>query len=285
MPTLETITKGNNALNVEMKSRGTLSQYRGGKEYTFFLNKTGKQGYMLDVGCAEGFFLKGIEENSSWKAEGVEIIEAAVNFAKQKLNLNVYLGTIDSMTECRSRYDLVRMNNVIEHVLDPVIFLRKTNEVLKIGGLVDCSTPNGVQEGSVLKIANRHGTVLNMLENHLFYYKPATLKAIFKSCGFEIVKAYCDGLKHSIKDLGFIPGARIPDIFSKYNLLDYHDKTNEEMSELESELPEMKNHPSMKIYKLKFNRFINRISKIRIPSVVPVGHQQTIIARKIADLN
>ncbi len=284
MPSLETITKGNNALNVVMKSRGTLSQYRGGKEYTFFLNKINQTGIMLDVGCAEGFFLKGIEDNSGWKAEGVDIISAAIEFAKTKLSINAYVGTLDYIAGCDSKYDVLRMNNIIEHVLDPVQFLRKANSLLKIGGIVDCSTPNGVQEGSVLKIANNHGTVLNMLENHLYYYKPKTLKAIFESCGFKIVKAYCDGLKHSIKDLGFIPGARIPDIFSKYNLLDYENKSNEDLPGMEMEIPEMKNHASMKTWKLKLNRFVNRISKIRIPSVIPIGHQQTIIARKIKDL-
>jgi 2-polyprenyl-3-methyl-5-hydroxy-6-metoxy-1,4-benzoquinol methylase len=281
MPTLETIIKGNNALNYVMKSRGTLSQYRGGKEFTLFLKKIKDKGILLDVGCAEGFFLKGIEDNSDWKAEGVDVIKAAIDFANDKLRIKAYFGTLDTLENCDNRYDFVRMNNIIEHVQNTVTFLKKTNEILKNGGLVLCSTPNGVQDGSVLKVANRQGTVLNLLENHFFYYKPKTLKKIFESSGFEIIKSYCDGIKHSLKDFGLLPFSKIINSNEKYNLNDYENKTNEEFSVMEEELQTMKNHPSLKISKIKFNLFINRISKIRIPSSISIGHQQTIIAKKI----
>lgn len=55
MPAMEVIIKGNDALNFVMKSRGTLSQYRGGKEFSFYLKKYKDSGILLDVGCAEGF--------------------------------------------------------------------------------------------------------------------------------------------------------------------------------------------------------------------------------------
>ncbi|MBN1632998.1 MAG: class I SAM-dependent methyltransferase [Ignavibacteria bacterium] len=284
MPTLETIIKGNNALNFVMKSRGTLSQYRGGKEFTFYLNKIKNKGVLLDAGCAEGFFLKGIEDNSDWKAEGVDVIKSAVDFANKKLNIKAYFGTLDSLENCIVRYDFVRMNNIIEHVQNPVTFLKKTNEILKHGGLVLCSTPNGVQDGSVLKVANRQNIILNLLENHFFYYKPKTLKAIFEFSGFEIVKAYCDGIKHSLKDFGLLPFSKITDTNEKYNLNDYENKTNEEFKVLEEEIKSIKSHPSLKTSRIKFNLFINRISKIKIPSSIPVGHQQTIIAKKNKDI-
>jgi len=284
MPTLETIIKGNNALNYVMKSRGTLSQYRGGKEFTFYLKKIKEKGILLDVGCAEGFFLKGIEDNSEWKAEGVDVIKAAIDFANDKLRIKAYFGTLDTLDNCNNRYDFVRMNNIIEHVQNPVTFLKKTNEILKIGGLVLCSTPNGIQDGSVLKVANRQGTVLNLLENHFFYYKPETLKKIFESCGFAIKKAYCDGIKHSLKDFGLLPFSKITDSNKIYNLKDYENKTNEEFSAMEEEMQNMKNHPSLKTSKIKFNLFINRISRIRIPSSIPVGHQQTLLAKKVKDI-
>lgn len=281
IPTLDTIIKGNNALNYVMKSRGTLSQYRGGKEFTFFLKKIKDKGIILDVGCAEGFFLKGIEDNSCWKAEGVDVIKAAIDFANEKLKARAYFETLDTLKDCTARYDFIRMNNIIEHVQNPVAFLKKANEILKPGGFVFCSTPNGVQDGSVLKVANRQGTILNLFENHFFYYKPKTLKAIFEACGFEIVKAYCDGIKHSLKDFGILPFTKIINSTEKYNFHDCENKTNEEFTGMEEEIETIKNHPSLKTSKIKFNLFINRISKIRIPSSIPIGHQQTILAKKI----
>lgn len=284
MPTLETIIKGNDALNVVMKSRGTISQYRGGKEFTFYLKKLKPSGILLDVGCAEGFFLKGIEDNSEWKVEGIDLIKSAVDFANQKLNIRTYFGTLESLKDCIGKYDFVRMNNIIEHVQNPVTFLLKTNEIMKTGGLVLCSTPNGVQDGYLLKSANKQGTILNLLENHFHYYKPKTLKTIFESCGFKIEKAYCDGFKHSLKEFGYLPWLNIKGGFQKYNLNDYEKSLNEEYSDMEVLISELKSHPSVKTYKIKFNVFVNRLSKLKINSKIPVGHQQTIIASKLRDL-
>ncbi len=281
MPTLDVIIKGNDALNFVMKSRGTLSQYRGGKEFSFYLNKFKKSGILLDVGCAEGFFLKGIEDHSEWKAEGVDVIEAAIEFANTKLNIKAYFGTLESLENCDGKYDFIRMNNIIEHIQDTVSFLEKTNKILKPGGRVLCSTPNGVQDGAMLKAANRQGIILNMLENHFFYYKPKTLKKIFEYCGFRIIKSYCDGIKHSIKDFGLLPGAKIKNSYEKFNLSDYKNLTNIEFNTMGEDLDKMKSDPSMKTSKIKFNLFISRLSKLRIPSVIPIGHQQTILAEKI----
>lgn len=284
MPSVNTIIRGNDALNVVMKSRGTVSQYKGGKEFSFYLKKIKPSGILLDVGCAEGFFLKGVEDHSDWKAEGVDLLKSAVDFANEKLNLNTYFGTLESLKDCKEKYDFVRMNNIIEHVQNPVVFLNKTNEIMKSGGLVLCSTPNGVQDGSLLKTANKQGTVLNLLENHFHYYKPKTLKTIFEYCGFKIEKAYCDGFKHSLKEFGLLPWKKIKGGFQNYNMNDYEKSFNDEYGNMEALIPELNSHPSIKTYKIKFNAFINRLSKLRINSKIPVGHQQTIIASKFRNL-
>ncbi len=122
MPGMDVVYDGNRALNIIHTSRGTLSQYRGGKEYALTLKKINKRGILLDIGCAEGIFLKGIEDNSDWKAEGVEIIKSAVDFANDVLKVKVSYGTLDSLENRNEYYDHLRMNNVIEHVQDPVLF-------------------------------------------------------------------------------------------------------------------------------------------------------------------
>lgn len=124
------------------------------------------------MGCAEGFFLFGVKENSNWQAEGVEIIDGAVEFARQRLGLAVYHGTLDTLNDVSSRFDFIRMNNVIEHVQHPVRFLEKTHQLLKLFGKVYCSTPNGFQDGHFLRTANKRGVRFNLLENHFFYYHP-----------------------------------------------------------------------------------------------------------------
>jgi 2-polyprenyl-3-methyl-5-hydroxy-6-metoxy-1,4-benzoquinol methylase len=280
MPNLETIKEGNRALNIHHVSRGTLSQYRGGKEFAFFLQSIKPEGIMLDVGCAEGFFLLGVEENSRWKAEGVEIIESAVQFAKEQLGLNVYSGTLDSLENLSDRYDFIRMNNVIEHVQNPVKFLQITNKLLKKGGRVYCSTPNGFQDGYVLKTANKHGIKVNLLENHFFYYHPKTLVKIFESCGFKVQKAYCEDISHSLNNFSLLPWFRYSKKTYNLSLSSFKNKTNEEFNISDEEIRSYKNDRSLTLQRLKFNSLKRNLFQIRFPVFLPIGHQQHVYAEK-----
>lgn len=287
MPSIETVIEGNRALNIHHISRGTLSQYRGGKELAVFLKSFKKKGVMLDVGCAEGFLLLGVEENSNlpdgksgWKAEGIDIIESTVSFATNRLGLKVHLGTLESLENAEEKYDYIRLNNVIEHVQDPVKFLKITNKLLKKGGLIYCSTPNGFQDGSVLKEANKRGIKINLLENHFFYYHPKTLIEIFKSSGFKIKKAYCEDIKHSLNNFGFLPWFRYARKTADFALSDFKNKNNEEFTISNEEIKSLKNDPSLKVWRMKLKFLEKKLFRVRLPVWIPIGHQQNILAEK-----
>jgi len=280
MPNLETVIKGNRALNVHHGSRGALSQYRGGKEFSLLLQSIKPTGIMLDVGCAEGFFLLGVNENSNWKAEGVEIIESAVEFATKRLGLVVHLGTLEILENAAERYDFIRMNNVIEHVQNPVQFLHTANKLLKKGGRVYCSTPNGFQDGYVLKTANKRGIKINLLENHFFYYHPKTLAELFKFCGFKVQRTYCEDISHSLNDFGFLPWFKYPRETQNLELSSYRYKINEAFDISDREIRSFKNDPSLKLWRIKCERLKRKLFRIHFPTSLPVGHQQHLFAAK-----
>lgn len=281
MPSVKVIIEGNRALNIHHVSRGTLSQYRGGKELTLFLNKYKPKGVMLDVGCAEGFLLKGVEDNSDWRAEGIDIIESSVEFANKRLGVTVYLGTIETLEDKAGRYDFLRLNNVIEHVQDPVKFLKISNGLIKKGGLIYCSTPNGFQDGQVLKEANKRGIEINLLENHFFYYHPKTLSSIFKSTGFKIKKAYCEDIKHSLNNFGLLPWFRYSRKTHNFSLSSFKNRTNMEFNITGEELESLKKDPSLKMWRIRFKNIEKKIFRIHLPSYIPIGHQQFLLAEKI----
>lgn len=281
MPNLQTINAGNRALNIHHQSRGTLSQYRGGKEFALQLRKWRAVGVLLDVGCAEGIFLFGVKENSPWQVEGVEIIDSAVNFARERLGITVYHGTLDTLVDMAGRFDFIRMNNVIEHVQDPRRFLEKANQLLKISGRIYCSTPNGFQDGYFLKTANRRGFKFNLLENHFFYYHPRTLKKIFESCGFKIIQHYSTDLSRSLNDFGLLPGFRYPQANQTLYLTAFQNKLNAAFRISDEEIAAYKNLPGLESWKLWLNKFRKDFFKLKLPSSLPWGHQQEIYAQKV----
>jgi 2-polyprenyl-3-methyl-5-hydroxy-6-metoxy-1,4-benzoquinol methylase len=281
MPNLQTINEGNRALNIYHQSRGTLSQYRGGKEFALWLNTIQPEGILLDVGCAEGFFLLGVQENSNWKAEGVEIIDGTVEFARKRLGLTVYHGTIDMLENKSGRFDFIRMNNVIEHVQDPIRCLEKANQLLKTSGQIYCSTPNGFQDGHFLQTANKRGFKFNLLENHFFYYRPRTLRKIFETCGFKILKHYSEDISRSLNDFGLLPRFKYPHANQTLNLTAFKNKSNLNFAISDEEIHSFKNHPRLKMWKLNLHKFYKNFFKMKFPASFPLGHQQEIYAEKV----
>ena len=91
-----------------------------GQIYARRLSKWRPKGRFLDVGCAQGYFLKGIKDHSHWHVRGVDFSQEAVLFARDKLGLDVYQGSLWDASFSSRYFDYIHINNVLEHVLDPV---------------------------------------------------------------------------------------------------------------------------------------------------------------------
>jgi SAM-dependent methyltransferase len=95
---------------------------------------------ILDVGCADGRHLLR-DTAAGWDATGVDFSSTAVERAR-RAGLDVRHGTIAREDlECGS-FDLIRASHVIEHVPDPVAFLRRGRDLLAPGGRMHVITPN-----------------------------------------------------------------------------------------------------------------------------------------------
>ena len=79
----------------------------------------------MDIGCASGMFLDVI--SSKFKQfsnfDGLEISEAAAKKAKEK-GYNIFMSLIEDFKFEKS-YDLIAMQQVIEHVHDPIDVIKR----------------------------------------------------------------------------------------------------------------------------------------------------------------
>lgn len=91
-----------------------------------------KQGRLLDVGCAAGFFLA--EARAFYDVQGVELSSWSSAWAREQLQLPVFTGTLQQAALPAAHFDLVTLWDVIEHVPDPVPLLAEAARVLKPGG-------------------------------------------------------------------------------------------------------------------------------------------------------
>lgn len=102
-------------------------------------------GRMLDVGCGSGRFLRKMAA-LGWRCEGLDFSETAVSLCRAA-GLDVRRGDLSSAGFDDAHFDLVTARHVIEHVPDPVAFLREAARVLKPRGRLLIQTPNSAALG------------------------------------------------------------------------------------------------------------------------------------------
>jgi 2-polyprenyl-3-methyl-5-hydroxy-6-metoxy-1,4-benzoquinol methylase len=148
----------------------------------FTLRRLIPSGRLLDVGCAAGFFLA--EAQATYEARGVEFSEYSSRFAREKLGLNVFRGTLQDARFEAATFDIVTLWDVIEHVPDPAALLAEVRRVLAPQGRVVLTTGD---IGSAY--ARARGAQWHLLTPpwHLYFFSRATLEAVARRSGLRVV--------------------------------------------------------------------------------------------------
>ncbi|WP_084210041.1 class I SAM-dependent methyltransferase [Ralstonia sp. A12] len=135
---------------------------------------------VLDVGCGKGHFLFQMKRVGA-DVCGVDVDSDAAKFANNIGIKRVHVGSIESF-EDEQGFDLISLNDVIEHPLDPRGLLERCTELLKRNGLLLIWTPNGDRIES-----DAEKTTLRVDLEHLQYLGASTLDVITKSLPLRIV--------------------------------------------------------------------------------------------------
>jgi 2-polyprenyl-3-methyl-5-hydroxy-6-metoxy-1,4-benzoquinol methylase len=142
-----------------------------------------KQVRILDIGCGFGESLAYHKERGC-EVHGVEVDENILRVA-EKYGFNVKCGQFNPDNYQKKYFDFITMEQVIEHVSDPVQTLRDILTILKPCGTVVFSTPNPYSWAAFLfgkKWMNWH----TPYHYHLFSKKSLCLAA--EKAGFTISK-------------------------------------------------------------------------------------------------
>ena len=140
-------------------------------------------GTLFEVGCGGGLFLKSAERDG-WQVQGIEVMDAGVAFARERLGLNVRSETIETTNVAPASCDVVVMMEVIEHLSDPTDTLRRVIQLLRPGGWLLITTPN-------IEAISRYAlgecwAVLSPAE-HLYYFSQDSLGQMLRRAGYGTV--------------------------------------------------------------------------------------------------
>lgn len=86
-----------------------------------------KPGRILDLGCGPDFFLSAIHDD--WEKYGVDISKIATSFAKKYGT--IFVGELPEAKYETNFFDVVNMSMLIEHLEDPISYLREVNKDTK----------------------------------------------------------------------------------------------------------------------------------------------------------
>lgn len=98
-----------------------------------------RSGSVLDIGCHTGTMLGGLPEG--FERFGVEPSTAAIEVARSR-GIEIVATDFQQLAALQRKFDVVTATDVIEHVPDPLDFLRVMVEHTQPGGLVILSTGN-----------------------------------------------------------------------------------------------------------------------------------------------
>lgn len=136
---------------------------------------------ILDIGCGFGQSL-GYHKNRGCEVFGVEADENIKRVA-DKFGFNVKVGLFDPADYPSDFFDYITMDQVIEHVTDPIDVVSGIASILKPGGHAILSTPNANGWGAWLfgrKWINWHTPY------HLQHFSKKSFELVARNAGLEI---------------------------------------------------------------------------------------------------
>lgn len=147
---------------------------------------------VLDVGCGDGTFARVLGDTGGVLI-GVDFVEAAMHAARAHGVRAVQADLNHPDLPFRDgAVDVVTALDVIEHVIDPIAFVRALHRILKVGGVAIITTPNArfVQHVADLVLRGRGARTSYDPEGydggHLHYFTFRDLRALLETNGFAI---------------------------------------------------------------------------------------------------
>ena len=140
-----------------------------------------KRGRLLDIGCGSGEFLYQMK-SYGWNVYGVEISQASANIGNKR-GLNISCGELGGADFSDNFFDVVVLNQTLEHVYSPSSYLKEIHRILKPEGTLIIAVPNiGCMESKMFK-ENWH---LLDVPTHLYFFNTTSLRRYLEKYGFAV---------------------------------------------------------------------------------------------------
>ncbi len=149
------------------------------KEFLLFLEKNISlaQKNVLEIGCYDGYFLTLLRDLHACHVIGCDPSPGA-EIAHQ-MNITVYKKYY-SPRLFKEKFDFVVLRGVLEHIQDPIPFLKEVSCVIEKNGLVVIEVPNVIY-------SLKNGVIGDFFHEHISYFTNDSLKKCLIHSGFNVI--------------------------------------------------------------------------------------------------
>jgi SAM-dependent methyltransferase len=150
-----------------------------------------------DVGCGVGFLLKAAQDLGI-QCSGNDLNGYAVSRMRELFGMDVHLGTLPGLFRegvlRANSYDLVTMDDFIEHSYHPLRDLTAAFSILREGGILSVQT-FCVDSARFRRLKTRWDM---LMWNHTFHFSSTSLRELIGQAGFNIVEVNVNSLRGTV---------------------------------------------------------------------------------------
>jgi 2-polyprenyl-3-methyl-5-hydroxy-6-metoxy-1,4-benzoquinol methylase len=156
-----------------------------------------KIGSFLDIGSGEGFALKYFD-SLGWEVTGLDFSNSGVKRHNPKQEIFLIDGDIfenlNKIISSNKKFDLILLDNVLEHVTDPFELLKNISQIISNTGCLIIEVPNDFSLFQQYLLDNGHidREFWVAPPDHLSYFNKNGLISIADDSGWKIEKAMSD---------------------------------------------------------------------------------------------
>ena len=159
-------------------------------EYINKFLKKNKQLVIGDIGAGFGLFLEELRKyNSANRYIAIEPSQEMAKICSSK-KLDVKCLCLEEIKGMEGSFNLLTAFELLEHLYDPVAFLKKAYSLLKPGGYLLLTTLNGLGFDIMLLWEKSKSIAA---PQHLNFFNPESIKLLMRKIGFKIIEVQTPG--------------------------------------------------------------------------------------------
>jgi 2-polyprenyl-3-methyl-5-hydroxy-6-metoxy-1,4-benzoquinol methylase len=169
-------------------------------EISHYFDKKNQIKTILDIGAATGDFVYEAKR-VGFESVGIELSADARQQAMKKYSIRLYDYTLEDLFQKGYRFDIIHMNHVFEHILNPNMLLKECNKLLTKNGLLVIEVPQQLCNDldrlkKILRITKEIAFTPYSL-HHTYFYTPKTISSLLKRHNYSIKRIRTANLENT----------------------------------------------------------------------------------------